>query len=149
MIDEWTFSGTAGQRVFVDFQQFSGNATLNARLSNTSVIVDSWAQSGLNTLDRGPLVLPATDTYTLRISPNLNVPDTFTYRFKLWDVPEPDVEIVQVGDVVNGEIESPGVMDEWKFSGSAGQKIYVDFQQFSGNANLNAQTLEVRQRHRG
>jgi RHS repeat-associated protein len=131
--DEWHFTADAGQRVYADFQQFSGG-TLEARIIGPTGVVASWAQLSANLLDNGPITLPASGNYTLRI--NGRIDNTFTYRVQLWDVPDPDVTTIAVGDVVNGELPVPGASDEWKFVVAAGQKLYVDFQQISGGTTL-------------
>ena len=43
-----------------------------------------------------------------------------------------DVQTIAIGDVANGAIETPGVIDEWRFDVAAGQTVFIDFQSLAG-----------------
>ena len=77
-----------------------------------------------------PPAAVASGTYTLQIDGVGD--DTPNYQLKLWDVPAPDVTSIDIGDVVNGQIETPGVVDGWQFTAAANQSIFIDFQQYAG-----------------
>src|SRR5262245_7606492 len=59
------------------------------------------------------------------------------YQFQLLDAPPspPDVELMNIGDVVNGSIENIGSIDEWKFTAAAGQSTFIDFQSLTLGGN--------------
>ena len=74
------------------------------RLMRESWISNNNSLFNWTGLNRGPITLPAADTYKLRISPSLNSTETFTYQFKLWNVPGPDFGTMQIGDTKDGAI---------------------------------------------
>ena len=130
-LDVYTFEGQAGQRVFLDVQ--SGGS-----LAHQAVIQDPNGQTLYDRAihwDSGVLTLPLTGQYTLTIG---NEGDDYfaDYSFQLWDVPEPQVFEIAVGDVIShgvpgvgaGQIESPGVLDVYNFEGQAGQRVFFDVQ---------------------
>jgi len=134
-IDLYTFDATAGQTVFVDFQQLTGGALSVTLRAPDGTTVYSATNQVARMLDSGPLPLDQTGTYTLELDGYAD--KTPTYRFQVWDVPAPDVSVISVGDVADGQIETPGVWDVWHFDASAGQTLFVDFHQLTGG------TLEV------
>ncbi len=141
--DIYSFSGTAGQRVFVDVQNLSGLSQLNWRLEapDGTEIFDN----PLFTQDRGPLTLPQTGSYRIVVGGEPGEDETGTYRFKLWNIPAPQQFAIAIGDAVDadqpaagaGTIETPGVQDIYSFSGTAGQRVFVDVQNLSGLSQLN------------
>ncbi|MCY2989176.1 MAG: PKD domain-containing protein, partial [Planctomycetota bacterium] len=131
--DVWRFDATANQTVLVDFQQISGGGTLEVRLGAPDGTTTLYSASNflLSQLDSGRLVLPTTGTYTLVVDGYGD--DTASYSFQLWNVPAADERTIQVGDVVQGAIETPGVRDVWQFTTAASNlTLFVDFQQISG-----------------
>lgn len=74
--------------------------------------------------------LPLDGTYTLEVSGAQD--DTIgAYRFKLWNVPPPDEFDALISPEAPyqgaGLIESPGVLDLYRFTASAGDQIYLDW----------------------
>jgi hypothetical protein len=71
--------------------------------------------------------------------------ETGTYRFRVWDIPDPQQFTIAIGDTVSdgvpgagaGNIETPGVQDSYSFNGTSGQTILVDLQARSGLTQLN------------
>jgi len=82
--DDYTFSGTTGQKIsYVTLPGGpGGNCNFHRVLmspSNTIVPGTDGAVCGTFT----QITLPATGTYTLRIFPNLNADDVGVYSFKI------------------------------------------------------------------
>ena len=72
--------------------------------------------------DVGPVELPA-GTYTLTIDGRSN--STGNYQITTLNVPAPDTDNFSIGDVISGEIETPGVTDIWTFT-TPGQTVFFD-----------------------
>ncbi len=72
--------------------------------------------------DQGPIELPA-GTYTLTIDGRDDA--TGYYQITSWDVPAPDTSMFAIGDVISGEIETPGVLDVQSFT-TPGQTVFFD-----------------------
>ncbi|MCL4267834.1 MAG: serine/threonine protein kinase [Anaerolineae bacterium] len=128
--DEYTFTAVAVQSVYFQVVQLpQSDLLLNWRVvdGTGSEIFSTCLQCsdpGVKVLDRG-------GTYTIIVG-NDSGPATGTYAFKTWDVPPPDQFTIQIGDTVSrdvpgpgaGNIESPGVKDEYTFIATAGQEVY-------------------------
>src|SRR5438552_1234319 len=86
----------------------------------------------------GPMTLPATGTYTMRVYPSVNADDVGTYSFKITIVPAGQSFAYTVGTMVSkdspqtgeGNIELPRAEDDYTFSGTMGQKIF--YENFNG-----------------
>jgi serine/threonine protein kinase len=128
--DEYTFTGTAGQTVYFQVTQPpQANDWLAWR------VVDDTGSEIFNTCvhcsDPGVKRLERGGDYTLVVG-NDSGPATGSYGFKIWDVPPPDQFTINIGDTVSqdnpgpgaGNIESPGVKDEYTFTATAGQEVY-------------------------
>ena len=125
--DIWRFSATAGQSVYIDFQQATDFGVQYTLVAPNGTVYASAGNFILSALDQWPILLNQTGTWELRInSPGTTTP---TYRFQLWNVPAPDVYTVALNDLYVGNIETPGREDVFEFTGYAGQQIYIDFQQ--------------------
>ena len=143
-VDSFQFTATANQSIFIDFTALSGGTgEYFLRYAPTGALIANGAQSFANGLDRGPLLLSAAGTYTFEMTGKFGT--TPSYAFRLLNVPGPDVMTMQIGDTKDGAIESPGVFDEWQFTATAGQQVFVNVQQFSGNATFNARILDFEQ----
>jgi len=141
-IDRFTFVAAAGEKVFLDVQAAASSLGL--------VLIELNAPSGdqlysyaIRGGDAGTLTLNETGTYTIRVGSNSD-DGTGTYRFQLWDVPPADVFDVSVGDAVSdgvpgagaGRIETPGAHDEYRFTATQGDKIFLDVQTADGTLDL-------------
>ncbi|MBK7998899.1 MAG: hypothetical protein IPK15_09345 [Verrucomicrobia bacterium] len=127
--DRYTFTGVAGQDVFIDGIQAA--ASLGGWLK--------WelkAPGGQNVFSSffgsvGRKTLPETGTYTLRCWPAINDPTrTGTYSFRLTPVGD-SAFALRIGDIVTngvpaagaGRIEDAGGQDFYTFEGVAGQQV--------------------------
>ena len=123
-VDQWQFDATAGQSIYIDFQQLSGGM-LSIRLlapDDTTLLSDS--STAANLLDNGPLTLADTGTYTLEVTGDGSA--TPAYQFQLLAVPDPVTVPIDFGEVVDGEIVVPGEVDLYTFNATAGQKVFSD-----------------------
>jgi murein DD-endopeptidase MepM/ murein hydrolase activator NlpD len=132
--DVYSFTATAGQRVFVDQGIVSETGLLgliNVKiLDSTGVEVVSSCLGcgtiGVRTLSRG-------GTYKLVVGSDRDVA-TGTYRVKLWNVPNDQTFTTSIGSEISngvpgvgaGRIESPGSRDVYSFTATAGQKVFFD-----------------------
>ncbi|MBL8134813.1 MAG: hypothetical protein JNL42_23335, partial [Anaerolineae bacterium] len=132
-LDLYTFSGTAGQSVIFDF--LSGNAgQIGWRLNapDGAVLFDT-------VLGDRQQALTQTGTYTLTLRGNAPA-SIGVYSFHLLLVPAPQNFAISIGDTVSdgapaagaGNLEAPGALDIYTFSGTAGQEVVFDY--LSGNA---------------
>ena len=142
--DEFTFSGSAGDRVTVYFQATSGAASDDLWLELIAPDGRDLASVGSDgddgTLDgqrtRGQ-ILPVTGTYTVNVR-GFNVSDDGgPYRFRVIRIdprPETVSPVVPLDRVVEGESLSPrGDVDRYTFQGTAGQEINAFLQGRTGD----------------
>ncbi|MBL9138502.1 MAG: Ig-like domain-containing protein [Verrucomicrobiales bacterium] len=127
--DIYTFTATAGQNVFFDLQSGESGAQ-RWKLSDAAgtVVFNAgfFFDQAVVTLSRG-------GTYTLTIG-NSTSDVTGSYRFRLWNVPGLQQFDIAIGDTVSdgvpgagaGRIETPGVMDVYRFTAAPGQIVYFD-----------------------
>jgi hypothetical protein len=135
--DIYTFSGTAGQSIFVDRLSYSGVNTVDYNLYDPSE--NQIASTAFNLGDIATVELPETGTYRLEVgeAPNSS---TGTYSIAILNIPAPDEFAISIGDTLSdgipgvgaGNIETPGAFDIYTFSGTAGQSIFVDRLSYSG-----------------
>lgn len=130
--DEYAFTAVAGQSVYFQVVQLP-----QSDLLLTWRVVDETGSEIFSTClqcsDPGVKVLDRGGTYTIIVG-NDSGPATGTYAFKTWDVPPPDQFTIQIGDTVSrdvpgpgaGNIESPGVKDEYIFTAVAGQEVVFE-----------------------
>jgi choice-of-anchor A domain-containing protein/RHS repeat-associated protein len=119
--DVWTFSATAGQRLFFNALAGTGHG-LNWTLSDShgTVIFQGPFQ------DVGSLFLTASDSYLLSVTAPAG--PTQSYQFEVWNVPNPAPVPVNPGQAVSGSLGVPGATQAYTFTGSAGQQLFFDVQ---------------------
>ena len=135
--DVYTFSGTAGEVIFLDEQVVTGPLFLDYEITDPSANV--IVSDGLGSAEPGVIVLPATGTYTVTVGDD-DDDAVGTYSFTIWSVPPDDLFAISIGDVVSdgvpgvgaGNIEVPGARDVYTFSGTAGDTITFDEQVVTG-----------------
>ncbi|MBP1468123.1 hypothetical protein EYB53_020590 [Candidatus Chloroploca sp. M-50] len=130
VIDRYTFTATAGQRIFFDA---ISNSVSYFRLSWTLLDPNGNPVGNENSFDdTDPITLVTAGSYTIVIDADTDLVPT--YSFKLWDVPAPQQFAIAIGDTVAngipaagaGNIETPGVIDRYTFTATAGQRIFFD-----------------------
>lgn len=135
-VDEFTFTGTAGQEINVLFQPLGESDSLvlgvyeHYRTSNQRLLgqVRAAAASDLEKNATGRIVLPADGTYTVVINSN-PAEGVGAYRFLISPIdrrPESLPSTVAIGDTIDGESIYPkGDIDEFTFVGEAGQQVDI------------------------
>ena len=120
-VDEFTFSGTAGDPLYFDaIQRGGGQASWFLFDPDGDSLFPSvaWADQ--------ELVLPKTGTYTLRVDGNAD--DTPTYQFTVVVIPDVSSTAININDVINGDILVQGEVDEFTFNAQPGSRVYFDRQ---------------------
>jgi RHS repeat-associated protein len=124
--DVYTFSASAGDRFFlhpVPVFTFP-NQPLAAPITITAP--DGTVIAGPSTSSIGPFTVSAAGTYTVTVTGNpFSFQQTGPYRFYVYHLPPPVNQAITVGQVVTGSI-SPGQADQYTFSGTAGERLYLN-----------------------
>jgi RHS repeat-associated protein len=118
-VDVWSFSGTAGQRLF--FQALAGSSTaLHWFLTDPrgTVLFSS------DFTNHDTVVLSATGQYFLTVDARSG--QTGPYQFHVSNVPAPTPVAITIGQVVSGSLGVPGQQDRYTFTGTAGQRVFFD-----------------------
>ena len=128
-VDNYTFTGAAGQKVFVD-QLTAASCALTWSLTGPGAAT-VFSSRGI-CADPGKFTLAAAGTYTLSVTGTGSA--IGTYSFRITNVAAPQTFAYTVGNTVSdgvpaagaGNIELPGSVDTYTFTGTAGQKVFVD-----------------------
>ena len=131
--EDWVIgidSSNVGSIGYIDFASIS-DGTLNIRLFDpTGAQIDFWGPESVNALDRGPFIFDQLGDYRINVDPfDARV---ITYHFTLADLPQPAQVNQNFNERMFGEIEQPGVWDEWFFDANVGDEIYLDFHTTNG-----------------
>jgi hypothetical protein len=133
--DYYTFTGTAGQSIFLE--ELSASAAFAGWLrwelkSPANVTVFSTYLEGNH---EGRRTLPENGTYTLRVWVGaVNAAYVGTYSFRLRAIPADPTFAVQIGDTITnggpgigaGNIEVPGAWDYYTFHATNGQLAFFE-----------------------
>ncbi|MEC4811705.1 MAG: Ig-like domain-containing protein [Scytonema sp. PMC 1069.18] len=125
--DAFTFSMVSGQRIYFDSLKFSGNYwewAVRIYSPSGQLVVNSDARY------EGPLNLTETGNYCLVIDGNGSA--TGDYGFSLLDLDV--VPIAPMDSNVTGVLNPGSEADAYRFTGTAGQRLYFD--RLSHNTNL-------------
>jgi hypothetical protein len=133
--DRWDFeSNIAGRQIFVDFQKLEGGRLNFSLVAPGGAILLTSTAEDTNDAQGGPAILDALGTYSLLVFGQGD--DTPTYEFKLWDVPASDVQPLELGAEVQGEVPTPGSSRTYRFSALPGQSVLVDVDEVGGAGQL-------------
>jgi hypothetical protein len=148
-IDEYTFTGSAGQEMNLLVQLTSGMSEgLRVELMHGGNVLErvdlSTPTASLDEAGSGRFSLPANAEYVVRVSGPVRgsvAAATGAYRFELYPVdrrPEAGGDVRLDGAPVAGSIERPGDVDEFQVQGSAGDQVVIHFtgMQMSGGSLL-------------
>lgn len=120
---EYTFDGSAGERFFFDVI----NAGSSPNFFGFTIIRPDgstlFAESGS---DRTTFTLSQTGTYRIIADDTTNLVATGNYSFSLWQVPADQEYSLQLDQVTNGTIQTPGQIDKFTFDASAGDRLLLD-----------------------
>jgi RHS repeat-associated protein len=135
-IDNWTFYGTAGESITIQLNPGGGGSnpaispTLNwgqvALLSSggSSLATASSASSGAIATISG-LTLPANGTYTIQVQAAQGQSSSSgNYVLSAYNVTA-NVQNLTLNQRENGTIRNPYGLDQWVFTGSAGQQVQL------------------------
>ncbi|HEY1254123.1 MAG TPA: hypothetical protein VGF01_05035 [Terracidiphilus sp.] len=124
-IDNFTFSGTTGQFVSMELTSATFGCCVSASILNPdgSTLISNY--TGGTSLALGPVVLPATGTYTLVIAPYSGSLITGNASVTLWLFSEQTGTVITPGTSTPVAINTPGQSDTMTFSGTVGQYASV------------------------
>src|SRR5205823_6107556 len=140
-VDEFTFAASAGAE-FDAFVQAPRAVQLEvAPVAGLvfAVATSSSADTGLFTHATGRFQAPVAGTYVVRVTGTApsQIADTGAYRLFLYPIdrrPEHVGAAITPGDTISGErIDLPGDIDEFTFSGVAGEEFNTFFQGENGS----------------
>jgi hypothetical protein len=119
-VDVYTFAGAARQRVFYDGLQ-NDFANINVQINTPSgaffTVLNTDSDSSIMTLNE-------TGTYQLRLSGSGDV--TGDYSFQLQDIT--GFPLLALDTPVTGTLDPSLDGTGYRFAGTAGQRLYIDFQ---------------------
>ena len=149
-LDEFTFAAPVGAE-YNAFVQAPRAVRLEVGTVAGPVLAtatSSAADTGLFNHPTGRFQIPAAGSYILRVAGTApsQIADTGAYRVFLYPIdrrPEHVSTTITLGDTVSGEaIDLPGDIDEFTFSGAAGEELNAFLQAQSGSLETHLQ-LEV------
>ncbi len=108
--EDWTFTASAGQKIYVNFQSLSDEMQ-SELLDPTGTLLATAFSARASAHDSGTLTLENSGTYTLR----LNAAAELAYQFQIFNVPAPDVNAITLDQLQSGALNSPGRPDHWTF----------------------------------
>ena len=140
-VDRYIFTAPPGASVYFDSVSNDGLSSADWRL--TDAAGNEIFDSCLGCTEAGVQILEAGGPYLLTVGSTTGS-QIGSYQIQLWSVPAPDIFDIALNDVLSsttpgdgsGNIESPGVKDIYRFSGSAGQEIFVDIQEQNGISQI-------------
>ncbi len=145
--DDWTFYGTAGESITIQLNPGSGGtnpalspllnwgqaALLNA--GGNSVASTSSTSSGAVASISG-FALPASGTYTIQVeAPQSQSSSTGNYVLSVYNV-TPSVSSLTVNQSYTGTIGSAYGVDQYEFTGTAGQQVELNVINSSGGVEF-------------
>ena len=146
-VDEFTFTAAAGAEynafvqaprpVQLEVAPVSGQAL--------AVVTSSGSDTALFTHTTGRFQVPAAGTYLVRVAGTApsQIADTGAYRLFLYPIdrrPEHVSATITAGDTISGEaIDLPGDIDEFTFSGVAGEEFNAFLQAQNGSPETHLQ----------
>lgn len=128
-IDDYTFTVTAGQSVFLDLLQGAGTLRWTLLDPAGQPLFSSLTASSTTSQNRGPFVLAA-GTYQLSL---FDVgAGTPSYEFAIVETIDESL-VASVGTPVVGDIAIPGQRDTYSLAVGSDDRIYLDLIQGSGS----------------
>ncbi|MEG4293357.1 DUF4114 domain-containing protein, partial [Microcoleus sp. D2B6] len=129
--DVYTFTGTKGQRVFLD--------TLTDTPNNLATLVSPSGTKVINSVQmyadtwRNPVILPESGTYSLEVDGSYESTDN--YSFSLIDVGVAPVLQKDALTPTSGTLNPGKAIQFYQFTGSKDDRVYFDSQENSPNTN--------------
>jgi subtilase family serine protease len=123
----YALSGTAGERLFLSFPA-------NSPISFTLYGPDNKSVDPTYSGNSREFILPTDGTYVLTASTSPgNEPVDYSFRAAL---PPTNNFSLTVGKTVNGNLTQPGQIDNYTFTGSAGQDLYFEGLMLGSSTNV-------------
>jgi len=119
--DRYTFTGSAGQRLYYDGTRFD-QPSLSVFLLNPSggtLHINTGAE-----YDAGPFTLTESGTYTLVLKATTEV--TGNYGFRLIDIAQSPAMTVGLDTSIKGTNAPASSASVYRFTGTAGQRLFFD-----------------------
>ena len=139
--DYYTFSGTAGQSIFVEeisvASAFAGWLRWEIKSPGNVTVFSSYLEGN----NEGRRTLPETGTYTVRVwVGSVNAAYIGAYSFRLRAIPTDPMIPIQIGSTITnnvpaagaGNIEVPGAWDYYTFNATNGQLAYFEILSTAG-----------------
>jgi large repetitive protein len=118
----YSFTGTTGQVVYLDWIAPVGSNAINPRLlspSNSDLI--STAGSG-NAPDQGPYILPESGTYNLLLVGQQS--PAVSYSFRMLDLAA--ASVMELNRRITGNLQPSSASELYQITGTAGQRLFFD-----------------------
>ncbi|MEG5129330.1 putative Ig domain-containing protein [Microcoleus sp. ARI1-B5] len=132
--DVYTFTGTKGQRVFLDTLMETPNNRATLVSPSGTKVIDGY--SSLLYADgswRNPVSLPESGTYSLTVDGSGESTDS--YSFRLIDINAAPVLQKDAPSPTSGTLNPGSAIQFYKFTGAKGDRVYFDSQENSPNTN--------------
>jgi RHS repeat-associated protein len=120
---DYTFTVTGGQVVYIEAQAACAANALSWRLVGPDGSLQGIAES---CNDLGRHVLATAGIYAVSISSSGTA--TGTYAFTVLAVPVVQATSITIAEPVSGSVDSIGEIREYRFSGTAGEVVYLEAQ---------------------
>lgn len=120
----FTYAGTAGKRVFTSIEKTSGSSFSSAIVltSPSGTVLASTSTAFRTQIDT--MTLPATGTYSLRLTPDST--GLAAYKVRVTSVPDDAVAATTIdGAAASVTLGSPGQRGAVTFQGTAGTDVFV------------------------
>jgi hypothetical protein len=132
--DIYRINGTAGQKLFFDFGANATNASWILYGPGNQSVNSNYFSSGYF-----ETTLTSDGTYLLILSGN-NSTANVNYSFKVTNPPTTTTALT-TGNTITNTISQPGEVDEYTFTGTAGQRLYYDALINNNTYSINTQLI--------
>lgn len=146
--DHYTFSATAGQRLFIRRVSFTSSlGSVQYQLLDPAEEEIAIANFNLNMI--GIVEIATTGIHTLRVG-RANQSATGIYSIAITEVPNPESFPIAIGDTVSngvpssgaGNLEAPGARDLYTFTADPGDVVNIDLLGQSGVFSIGYRLLD-------
>jgi hypothetical protein len=119
--DYYTFSATAGQRLYYDALDYDFDSISAQLIGPNGGVVSVYGNSDL---DVGPFTLPDTGTYKLKLKAGAD--NTGDYAFRLIDIAQSPATTISLDTTTSGTITPAFGARLYRFTANAGQRLFFD-----------------------
>src|SRR5262249_12555022 len=115
----YTFSGAAGQHLFLDVLNSNGGALAFTVVDSANHVVLSASNQNVG----NSFTLSAAGTYTLVVGHGATLDATGSFQFTLFNVPADVPQAINQNTTVSGSLTVPGQTQSYVFQANLGQKL--------------------------